>query len=557
MVATAQPRTAKALRIMQMIAAGLPVPQTVILYESDIRALEQAWANNTLRHAVEVLYDSKICGLESERIAVRSSYAGEDETGSSLAGSYTSIVDVENKPAALAEALANLLTECQSVCHSRNGVTFFEIIVQAYVPREIHGIAFTVDPQTGNADYTVVSTTISTEDVTGGTADAATVYLRANDGEVDIAWGNSHLADEEALRLLGALQEIQRQYPTWEGFDVEFGFYRGSLYVLQARPITAVELKILVRFHESALSEIAAPFKEIYSRHRRKRHQLYSQLENTAVRFPKSFVIDKNAGHQVARNVINEIATATLLVPRVGIVRPRRKEDFYSIPAVSLEQALSSVRGQHLLVTEDPVAAYSGHITYRGDDLLLEWVDGPLSLLNEDVGVCRCAAGVEWPTHLNVGALKTLVDRITQRFPGAVVEWIQDEWGVVWLYDGTLLSDITAERHSQPKPSGVGRRIVVERAQLNTLRSLTVYPMSVYAEDEEIAAAMRVDLTRVLPQLADHSPFIVEATHPALELATLVLHPGLRGFEVQRGSVLCHLALIARERGLHFAVLEG
>lgn len=283
---------------------------------------------------------------------------------------------------------------------------------------------------------------------------------------------------------------------------------------------------------------------------------MYSEVMGTDVRFPRSIVVDKRASDAVRARIKREVETAVALVPASDVLRPRRKEDFRKVRADSIQEVLDAVGGgQHLLITESPLPAFSGHLARHGDAWLLEWVSGGFERLNSDVEVHRVFGGEQlWPSHLSRRSLAVLIERIERRFPGAVVEWLQDDAGVVWIYDATLSTGSSIQKPPEASPLDSGTCVGVGEEQIQALRKPIKLPMSVYAEHDEVKEALQLDLAGVVPGVPASGDFFISASYPAMELAPFVFYPGMRGFVFRRGSILCHLALIARERGLFFRI---
>lgn len=178
--------------------------------------------------------------------AVRSSGAKEDLKGISFAGQYSSFLNLSTL-----EAIKISIIDCYKSMFSEKLLKYFldnklkgtdlkmAVIVQEMIDSEISGVAFTINPLTGNDKEIIV-------EVAEGIGEAL-VSGRVNPEAYKYNWFNekydypkeNKLLDKEKLSLLmNTLLDIQLffGYPC----DIEFAFYKDDLYILQARPITKI-----------------------------------------------------------------------------------------------------------------------------------------------------------------------------------------------------------------------------------------------------------------------------------------------------------------------------
>lgn len=229
-------------------------------------------------------------GDDSPFVAVRSSAAGEDAAGASFAGLHDSFLFVRG-PEALWRAIRGVWASAYNpralAYRASRGLPLDDIavgvVVQRMVDAEVSGVMFTVDPTRGDLHRVVVSALFGLGEglVSAGldadtwTVDksAARAAERAGKGELPAVEGVTRgIADKEERMVLdeaagGGLRreplpaelrsrpslDDQRLYAVvTAGFaietafrrpqDVEFCFDRdGRLFVLQSRPVTAVE----------------------------------------------------------------------------------------------------------------------------------------------------------------------------------------------------------------------------------------------------------------------------------------------------------------------------
>ncbi|MCB9777075.1 MAG: hypothetical protein H6742_00760 [Alphaproteobacteria bacterium] len=172
-------------------------------------------------------------------VAVRSSGIAEDLPDASFAGQYDTVLDVHG-PAAVVAAVE----VCRASCRSERAQAYgadaagMAVLVQAMVPADAAGVAFSANPVTGDRDEVLVS-------ATGGLGD------RLVSGEVDgDAWtirGQEATAtsrpegciDEDTARRVARLATDTAE-ALGHPVDIEWAVHDGRLALLQARPITAL-----------------------------------------------------------------------------------------------------------------------------------------------------------------------------------------------------------------------------------------------------------------------------------------------------------------------------
>lgn len=289
----------KALALMQMCRAGMPVPPGIVLtvrfFEPWILALSSSPAWAALAHADpgEIQSAAKALQIECEALelsqqqtqeldealralrqethvhlfSVRSSSPEEDMEGASFAGGYETTLGVT--PETLHAAILRSFT---SGFHARvflykreHGIRINEpriaIIVQAQVDAESAGVAFSLNPLNNCYDEAVVNANFGLgESVVSGEADpdvfvidklkreilerrigSKQVVITPNPGGGTSKSGCSapaepSITDAQALELVALLLRVEAYYR--KPIDIEWAIAGGAAYLLQARPIT-------------------------------------------------------------------------------------------------------------------------------------------------------------------------------------------------------------------------------------------------------------------------------------------------------------------------------
>lgn len=289
----------KALSLIRMTRAGLPVPPGFVLpvaffapwidtlkdrleWDAVQTALHDgddlAPATDALKAACERLrftaaqeqqLDVALASLPKGGLfAVRSSSPEEDLAGASFAGGYETTLGVTatTLPDAVRHSFASAFDERVFVYKAQHGFAVDQpriaVIVQQQIAAERAGVGFSLNPITNDYDEavidanwglgeTVVSGTVEPDHVVINKVTRAIVEQQCGSKAtaiwLDAAGGTSERADPRRayfalnrwhlLALVDLLVQIDALYE--QPMDIEWAFADGTLYVLQARPITA------------------------------------------------------------------------------------------------------------------------------------------------------------------------------------------------------------------------------------------------------------------------------------------------------------------------------
>lgn len=208
---------------------------------------------------------------DGQAFAVRSSSTMEDLAGAAFAGQHDTFLNVSG---------ATQVLDCIKACflslwHDRaiayreqqrfdHAQAVMAVVVQRMIPCEVAGVGFSVNPVSGDISEIVINANHGLgESVVSGDGevdqfeiDKKTRAVRrshiarktrkvvtAKDGTEEIEVGreeaNRSCLDENQLAQLAALMvRVERDYRFPQ--DIEWGFADGQLWLLQARPITAI-----------------------------------------------------------------------------------------------------------------------------------------------------------------------------------------------------------------------------------------------------------------------------------------------------------------------------
>ena len=177
-------------------------------------------------------------------LAVRSSGVAEDLAGASFAGQYETVLDVRGNGAlgaavrrCWASAFSDRVKQ-YSAAHGQDGMPRMALLVQPMVKADAAGVAFSANPVTGDRDEVVVSAVRGLgERLVSGQATPDEWVVK---GAGAVCKGAPEKAIDAGQVL--AIAELARRAEAHFGQpqDVEWAIAGGQLFLLQARPITAL-----------------------------------------------------------------------------------------------------------------------------------------------------------------------------------------------------------------------------------------------------------------------------------------------------------------------------
>ncbi len=224
---------AKAARLVALRAEGRPVPDGVVLPAS-LAGTADAGRIAEIAAAVWAHFDGR-------PLAVRSSAVAEDRADASFAGLYESVLDVTNLPD-LIDAIGRVVASADS---PRIGTYEREasggaiaVLIQPMVAASAAGVAFGADPVTGERGVVVISAVTGTgERLVSGEATGEDWVVDERAARA-VAANPTVLTTEQARAIARLTTELSGASGTPQ--DVEWAIADGALYVLQARPMTAL-----------------------------------------------------------------------------------------------------------------------------------------------------------------------------------------------------------------------------------------------------------------------------------------------------------------------------
>lgn len=214
LAATSDPDTGrKAATLAHLRAAGFPVPEGVVI-PPGLDALAAA----THVHAE----------FGDRPVAIRSSAPDEDGTRVSAAGRYATVLNVVGVPS-VARAIETV--------RGSNTAEPIPVLVMPMLEVEVAGVAFTRDPVTGDDRVVVEAVRGAAAELLSGIGNPE--RWSVDEGEPTLVTGAGEVLTPE---LVGAVAELALAVERAQGppQDVEWAVAQGRLWLLQARPITAL-----------------------------------------------------------------------------------------------------------------------------------------------------------------------------------------------------------------------------------------------------------------------------------------------------------------------------
>ena len=230
----------KASRLADLMAAGEHVPDGFCVVGQGDHAI--AAALEAYRHM----------GADVP-VAVRSSASAEDGSDASFAGQFETVLGVrieQELAAALAACWRSLSADRVAAYAKRRGLEgparlTMSVLVQRMVSARAAGVAFSADPMSGFRDVVVVHAVNGLGDRLVSGEVSPDRYRITADGGVQtelVGAEDPALADDEARDIAGLVRRIAAV--AGEPQDVEWAIDAEGLWLLQARPMTALPLEV-------------------------------------------------------------------------------------------------------------------------------------------------------------------------------------------------------------------------------------------------------------------------------------------------------------------------
>lgn len=289
----------KGAQLGELIKAGFPVPEGFIITTNIYKDIIQ----KSQKHIQDILSNLNIentKGLEegSDKIqslilstdlpsdvkrdiietydklglvAVRSSATAEDQKNASFAGQMTTFLNVtkNNLIESVKKCIASLFA-ARAICYREQKKidhmkVSMAVIVQKMIDSKKSGVAFSVNPVNDKKEIVIEAALGLGEAVVGGQitpdnylVDKETYKVKEN----RIINDTSVLDDSEIAQLAATVKKIEEYYKYPQ--DIEWAIdYKNKLYILQARPITTLQVKMKPVWKKIVAREYGVQYTEI------------------------------------------------------------------------------------------------------------------------------------------------------------------------------------------------------------------------------------------------------------------------------------------------------
>lgn len=246
----------KAAQLWELAKLGLDVPKWGVIPVNEQEEIPDA-----------ILREIAFFFGPNARLAVRSSAPDEDGSTASFAGQFESLLNVSGQ--GVKKAIKQVLdsrhaARVQAYRHKNDRASEqgMAVIIQEMISSEVSGVAFGIDPVSGDRNAVVVNAVFGLgEGLVSGKLNADQFRWRHNQWISELAdkvhavtsteKGVETVALDAALKkkaslstdqldeIKTALQQIQSAKGRPQ--DVEFAYAKGKLWILQARPVTGLD----------------------------------------------------------------------------------------------------------------------------------------------------------------------------------------------------------------------------------------------------------------------------------------------------------------------------
>jgi pyruvate,water dikinase len=221
--------------------------QNVTQHEQVAEIFRQVQLDSTARDALYAALQ-ELCP-QNELVAVRSSGIEEDSDSHSFAGQFQSFLSVQpsDVPEKVVGVWQSAFSEQLLAYRRKHGLDLTlapalapAVLIQRMVHAETAGVAFSVDPVSGRDDILVSAVQGLGETLVSGKVSADTYRVTRSGRVIE----NARVASQPVLTeaQIRAVAQLTCQVETFFGCpqDVEWAIESGTLYLLQARPITTL-----------------------------------------------------------------------------------------------------------------------------------------------------------------------------------------------------------------------------------------------------------------------------------------------------------------------------
>lgn len=541
--------------------------------------------------------------LLGSKVAVRSSSPFEDGFQTSSAGlfqSFTAITSIDQTLTSILHCYASAFTQDVYSCSPHFGESI-AVILQAYVPFEVGGVLFTCDPLTKDLTKIVVNAGKGgIEQVVEGDFDGSVYHFsKAGDHfEIDL------LSLEQVTTLIQMASELESKlgYP----IDVEWGFENNKLYLVQVRPIVfqhssrnTKEDTYFVSVDEAALFGSIYLNPDMYKAHLKwlnKKHRVRSVCREVGIQLPDVRYVYIPPDMCKAEKIINEYSNSIHFRyieiydgTSYTIIEPSSIYSYCQFASQNFGLELS------FRIQEFQETQYCGYATIIKDigKIYVEslpgmfkgfWSEGLtpavflLSSTGEILEATPCQvngfyefdpirAKAIWnqePRNHTIGddvasEIALLCNKLSTRLGEVRIEWIHDGEKVQFFdlsEESRALLEVNGSENYLSIGSIEGRVHRLDNIDMfDSLFTNYLYEIDVVPTPSYKSVVSSSEAQSLIKQVTSDQKPVIVADFPKRTLAVLADY--VSGFIFKRGALLCHLAIILREKGIPAIVLPN
>ncbi|MCI8669046.1 MAG: hypothetical protein HFI34_05940 [Lachnospiraceae bacterium] len=503
-------------------------------------------------------------------LIVRSSSSYEDMEDYSCAGMFTSVNGVNNF-----DEFLNAIKICwissfdESIDYYIKNTRDFAIslLIQEELNYEFGGVAFSVNPISGNANEILIESSKSGPKavVTGS-------------GEINNILISKYEEEEQEpvfLQIKETLLALESYFGTF--VDMEWLFDGKTLSVLQARPVTTIkenQQSYIDVDDDVAMTYQLKNLSRLHSRWIEKKKKVRKCCKQNNIKVGGFYYWFRDNDPEA--NSIDEILN---LMPNANSFEVHDGKDVLLVQKEDVKETVKQYAASALRIAESVPTEYCGFASviddkyyieaakggftafYSGEFEVTKYVvdsDGKKEFSDEKYfdeeyfydGKWWAKRSIE-PTlvRLSDNIIKDVI-RITliinKSFNNARVEWILNEKGV-YLFDITVENDRLLSQYGEGKIISAGKCC----GNSKVLKEITVFDdyinkVSIRMGYQLLQIEADDRIKKIKDSLSIEEGDIVVCEYPNEKLAVIL--DKAKGFIFERGSLLCHFAIILRER---------
>lgn len=503
-------------------------------------------------------------------LIVRSSSSYEDMEDYSCAGMFSSVNGVNDF-----EQFLNAIKICwissfnESIDYYIKNTRDFAIslLVQEELNYEFGGVAFSANPISGNANEILIESSISgPKAVVTGAGEIDNILVRKYEEEE---------LEPVFLKIKETLLALEGYFGTY--VDMEWLYNGEILYILQARPVTTIEKNqqsYVDVDDDAAMTYQLKNLSRVHSRWLEKKKKVRKCCKQNDIKIGGFYYWFRDNDPEA--DSIDEILN---LMPNANSFEVHDGKGVLLVPKEVVKETVKQYAASTLRIAESVPTEYCGFASVIDDKYYIEVAKGGFTAFySGEFEVTKYVIdsngrkefsdekyfdeeyfydGKWWTKHAIERTLVSLSDEIikevirvtstiNKNFENARIEWLLNENGV-YLFDITVENDKLLSKYGEGKTISAGKCC----GNAKVLKDITVFDdyidkVSIRMGYQLIQMEADDRIKKIKDSLYIDEGDIVVCEYPNEKLAVIL--DKAKGFIFERGSLLCHFAIILRER---------